>query len=59
MSGGGAGLCGSCMYAEIVLSGRGSVFILCGLSKSDPRFAKYPRLPVVRCAGYVEATVPG
>jgi hypothetical protein len=34
------------------VSGRGSTFWLCGLSATDPRFAKYPRLPVARCAGF-------
>ncbi|HEU5022678.1 MAG TPA: hypothetical protein VFT60_12335 [Bryobacteraceae bacterium] len=31
---------------------RGSVFLMCLLSKTDPRFPKYPRLPVLSCAGY-------
>jgi hypothetical protein len=25
---------------------------MCQLAETDPRFAKYPRLPVIRCAGY-------
>jgi hypothetical protein len=33
---------------------RGSVFLMCLLSKTDPRFPKYPRLPVLRCEGYSE-----
>jgi hypothetical protein len=33
-------------------SDRGSVFYLCELSKVDPRFPKYPRLPVIECGGY-------
>ena len=33
-------------------SDRGSIFYLCELSKVDPRFPKYPRLPVLSCAGY-------
>jgi hypothetical protein len=28
------------------------VFSLCRLSKVDPRFPKYPRLPVLECTGY-------
>ena len=35
-----------------MVSDRGSVFYLCELSKVDARFPKYPRLPVLRCAGY-------
>jgi hypothetical protein len=47
-----AGLCESCCHAQTVESRRGSRFWLCGLSRADPRFPKYPRLPVVRCGGY-------
>jgi hypothetical protein len=47
-----AGLCESCCHAHTVESRRGSRFWLCGLSRTDPRFPKYPRLPVVRCGGY-------
>jgi hypothetical protein len=47
-----AGLCADCLHARSVESRRGSVFLLCELSRSDPRFAKYPRLPVLSCAGY-------
>ena len=25
---------------------------MCGLSTTDPRFPKYPALPVLRCSGY-------
>lgn len=35
-----------------VTSDRDSVFYLCEFSKVDPSFPKYPRLPVVTCAGY-------
>jgi hypothetical protein len=35
-----------------VESSRGSRFWLCGRSADDPRFAKYPRLPVLQCAGF-------
>lgn len=47
------GLCGACAHVRAVRSGRGSLFLLCerGLRK-EPGFAKYPRLPVVRCGGY-------
>jgi hypothetical protein len=47
-----AGLCASCVHAQDVTSARGSQFVLCRLSATDPRFPKYPRLPVVACAGY-------
>jgi hypothetical protein len=48
-----SGLCGNCVNARRIESARGSVFILCQLSATDPRFPKYPRLPVLSCAGYV------
>ncbi|HET7494181.1 MAG TPA: hypothetical protein VFJ80_01950 [Candidatus Limnocylindrales bacterium] len=31
---------------------RGSTYVLCERSATDPRYARYPNLPVVRCAGY-------
>jgi hypothetical protein len=46
------GLCGDCLHARRLESARGSIFILCNLSFSDPRFPKYPRLPVLSCDGY-------
>jgi hypothetical protein len=46
------GLCDSCRHQQLVPTRRGSVFSLCRLSKVDPRFAKYPRLPVLDCTGY-------
>lgn len=53
---GRAGLCASCRHARRIESDRGSVFYLCELSASDPRFRKYPALPVIQCSGY-ELTV--
>ena len=49
------GLCDRCKHARRVESARGSVFVMCELSKTDPRFARYPALPVLRCAGYEAA----
>jgi hypothetical protein len=46
------GLCADCRHARAIESNRGSVFLLCELSRSDPQFAKYPRLPVLSCPGY-------
>jgi len=50
------GLCGSCQNARIIESKRGSQFYMCELSKTDPRFPKYPPLPVVSCTGYTPRT---
>jgi mannose-6-phosphate isomerase-like protein (cupin superfamily) len=52
-----AGLCAACGHVRIIRSDRGSSFYLCGLSSSDPRYPKYPRLPVLSCAGYEECTM--
>jgi hypothetical protein len=46
------GLCADCVHARQVESARGSVFLLCALSATDPNYAKYPLLPVLRCDGY-------
>src|SRR5713226_7735549 len=48
------GLCLSCRHALRVQSDRSSVFFFCELSRTDPRFPKYPRLPVLSCTGYHE-----
>jgi len=45
------------MHARRIVSDRESIFLLCQLSFADPRFAKYPRLPVLTCIGY-ERRVP-
>jgi hypothetical protein len=47
-----AGLCATCQHARIITSDKGSTFLRCGLSATDPHFPKYPRLPVMRCAGW-------
>ncbi|HYS18765.1 MAG TPA: hypothetical protein VET45_17725 [Candidatus Binatia bacterium] len=51
------GLCATCAHARTVASAKGSAFVLCGLSRTDGRFAKYPRLPVLACVGF-EAAAP-
>ena len=45
------GLCFRCRYSRTVTT-RTSVFWMCELSQVDPRFDKYPRLPVVECSGF-------
>jgi hypothetical protein len=45
------GLCARCVHLELQASKR-SVFVRCGLSDTDARFPRYPRLPVFACAGY-------
>ena len=45
-------LCETCALMREVVTPRGSRFLLCQLSKTDPDYPKYPRQPVVRCEGY-------
>jgi hypothetical protein len=46
------GLCRDCEHAQTIRSDRGSTFYLCRLGLTNPRFPKYPRLPVRECDGY-------
>ena len=46
------GLCADCRHARFTESSKGSQFLLCQLSQSDPSFPKYPRLPILACPGY-------
>ena len=46
------GLCETCAHCRLIRSDRGSVFYLCRRSLTDPAYPKYPRLPVLQCAGY-------
>jgi hypothetical protein len=46
-----AGLCATCIHLRLLASKR-SVFVRCGLAATDPRFPRYPGLPVVACSGY-------
>ena len=47
-----AGLCETCRHAAVVVSARGSRFLLCARSRTEPQYPRYPRLPVAACAGY-------
>jgi hypothetical protein len=46
------GLCGTCRWVRIAKNRRGSVFYRCLRADTDPRFLKYPPLPVLSCPGY-------
>lgn len=60
MTGPAPGLCGACRHSRLVVSARGSAFRLCERSVSDPRFPRYPTLPVLACAGFeTPATLDG
>ena len=45
------GLCWRCRHARRVPTPRANYW-LCGRAATDPRFEKYPRLPVLACPGY-------
>ena len=46
------GLCFTCQHVRLVRTDKGSVFFHCQRSETDPRYPKYPRLPVIHCPGY-------
>jgi len=48
-----AGLCDRCRHRRVVRSRRSS-FVRCLLADGDPRFERYPRLPVIACDGFLE-----
>jgi hypothetical protein len=50
-----AGLCNLCAHQRVVGTTRGSAFSMCERHKTDPRFAKYPRIPVAACPGFEPA----
>lgn len=45
------GLCSNCVHLRLLRSPR-STFVRCGMAERDERFPRYPRLPVVACAGH-------
>ncbi len=54
-----SGLCAGCAHARVITSAKGASFVLCGLSRTDERFPRYPRLPVLSCGGFEAAEPPG
>jgi len=50
-----AGLCTTCRHARRIGSRRGSLFLLCGRAAADPRYVRYPPLPVLHCPGHEPA----
>jgi len=49
------GLCARCAHQRVVPTTRGSAFSLCERARTEPeRFPRYPRLPVLACAGFEE-----
>jgi hypothetical protein len=46
------GRCADCRFGRRVRTARGAEFLMCRRSEGDPRYARYPRLPVIRCEGH-------
>jgi hypothetical protein len=46
------GLCSTCRHAREIQTRRGPSYLLCNRSLTDDRYARYPRLPVLECAGH-------
>ena len=46
------GLCAHCRFARVQTTARGGRFWRCLRSDDDPRFPRYPRLPITACPGY-------
>src|SRR5439155_728874 len=40
------GLCADCRHMRLIKTDRGATFYFCQRSATDPKFPKYPRLPV-------------
>lgn len=53
------GLCAACAHARVTRHPRGGMdYWRCTRAAKDPRFAKYPRLPVRACPGYDNGEPP-
>jgi hypothetical protein len=45
-------VCETCVRMREVMTPKGSRFLLCQLSQTNPDYPKYPPQPVVQCDGY-------
>ncbi len=46
------GLCGDCLHARALTTARGGTILQCLRAAADPRFDKWPRLPMLSCPGH-------
>lgn len=53
------GLCARCRNGRRLDTGRGSTFWRCAEHDRDPRWPKYPRLPVLRCERFADGVSGG
>ncbi len=51
-NGPGPGLCAVCRHVHRNETRKGTVYWRCTRAATDPRFPKYPRLPVLTCPGF-------
>jgi len=49
------GLCTACRHSRVVTTKRGSRFLLCERSRTEPRYPRYPALPMLQCTGFEPA----
>ena len=45
-------LCELCRHVRVIENAKGSRFLLCGRSASEPEYPRYPPQPVVECRGF-------
>jgi hypothetical protein len=49
------GLCAACAWVRTTTARSGATYYRCARAEQDPRFPRYPALPVRRCPGYAAA----
>jgi hypothetical protein len=52
-------VCETCAWMREITTPKGTRFLLCQLSQSNPNYPKYPPQPVVRCDGYQDKEQSG
>lgn len=52
------GLCWTCRHSRFNETRRGTAYVRCTRAAWDARMPRYPRLPVVVCAGYEQRAAP-
>jgi hypothetical protein len=51
-------LCENCIHMKPIVSGKGAVFVQCRKHFEDASYPKYPRVPVLQCAGFSTTEPP-
>lgn len=49
------GDCRDCLHAHLTETRRGTTYLRCLRAKTDPRYPRHPRLPVLACPGHEPA----